>query len=334
MTGSSPQSSFVLRASGYARMRWKNGAGWTSEILKVHDSEERDTNDWAWRLSIAEIETDAPFSAFPGVERELWHPLALRMGDDRESPVVRDLHDRPERRGVQHRTGVGVERDLDDGCPERRLLVDRRRRAPRNARVGRGRGDLAGDLAGRPVAPDRVSARRREERRHLRGREGARGVAEAQLARRVVTPRPEVAGRVDGRRRVLVEREQTTQADLDLVPADTDDDGSPDYVTLSSLQPFNFFGINCEPGGTPTEYDQIWLPLAREDNGDLSVVGDLDGDGVADPELLWGPKLFLGAPGPSVLEVPTLSRLGVAFLALALLALGVQLLRRRPAAGA
>lgn len=62
----SPQSSFVLRARGYARMRWKNGAGWTSEILRVPD-----TDDWDWRLSIAEIEADAPFSAFPGVEREL-----------------------------------------------------------------------------------------------------------------------------------------------------------------------------------------------------------------------------------------------------------------------
>lgn len=52
-------------------MRWKNGAGWTSEILKVQGSDDRDTNDWDLRLSIAEIETDAPFSAFPGVEREL-----------------------------------------------------------------------------------------------------------------------------------------------------------------------------------------------------------------------------------------------------------------------
>ena len=61
----------ILPASGYQRMRWKNGAGWTSEILKVHGSDDRDTNDWDWRLSIAEIEADAPFSAFPGVEREL-----------------------------------------------------------------------------------------------------------------------------------------------------------------------------------------------------------------------------------------------------------------------
>lgn len=55
-----------MPASGYSRMRWKNGAGWTSEILRVPDND-----DWQWRLSIAEIEADAPFSAFPGVEREL-----------------------------------------------------------------------------------------------------------------------------------------------------------------------------------------------------------------------------------------------------------------------
>ena len=86
----SPQSSLVLHAAGYRRMRWKNGAGWTSEILKVHGSEDRDTNDWDWRLSIAEIEADAPFSAFPGVDRELvllsGNGLRLRFEDG-------DVHD-------------------------------------------------------------------------------------------------------------------------------------------------------------------------------------------------------------------------------------------------
>lgn len=61
-------------------MQWKNGAGWTSEILRMPD-----TDDWDWRLSIAEIETDAPFSAFPGVERELvllsGNGLRLRFED-------------------------------------------------------------------------------------------------------------------------------------------------------------------------------------------------------------------------------------------------------------
>ena len=113
MNGSSPQSSCVLRASGYARMRWKNGAGWTSEILKIHDSEERDTNDWAWRLSIAEIETDAPFSAFPGVERELvllsGNGLRLRF-EDGETRELLPPHDGL--RFAGERAAVG---DLIDG---------------------------------------------------------------------------------------------------------------------------------------------------------------------------------------------------------------------------
>jgi environmental stress-induced protein Ves len=97
MEAPSPQSSLVLRASGYRRMRWKNGAGWTSEILKVHHSAERDTNDWAWRLSIAEIEADAPFSAFPGVDRELvlLSGNGLRLNfDDGESHELLPPHDK------------------------------------------------------------------------------------------------------------------------------------------------------------------------------------------------------------------------------------------------
>lgn len=70
-----------MPTSGYSSMRWKNGAGWTSEILRVPDND-----DWQWRLSIAEIEADAPFSAFSGVERELvllsGNGLRLRFGKD------------------------------------------------------------------------------------------------------------------------------------------------------------------------------------------------------------------------------------------------------------
>ena len=97
MSPSSPQSCLLLRASDYRRMRWKNGAGWTSEILKVHGSDERDTNDWQWRLSIAEIESDAPFSAFPGVDRELvllsGNGLRLRF-DDGETHDLMPPHDK------------------------------------------------------------------------------------------------------------------------------------------------------------------------------------------------------------------------------------------------
>lgn len=111
MTGASPRSSFLLRAEDYRRMRWKNGAGWTSEILRVPDAD-----DWHWRLSIAEVETDAPFSAFPGVERELvllgGNGMRLRFDDGAthellpphdalrfsgERPLVGELIDGPSR---------------------------------------------------------------------------------------------------------------------------------------------------------------------------------------------------------------------------------------------
>ena len=61
-----------LPAYGYRRLRWRNGLGWTREIHvgrsvgAVGDG----ADDWDWRLSIAEIEADAAYSPFPGVERE------------------------------------------------------------------------------------------------------------------------------------------------------------------------------------------------------------------------------------------------------------------------
>ncbi|NIK03204.1 HutD/Ves family protein [Xanthomonas cannabis] len=59
-------SSRVIPATDYRRERWRNQLGWTREILRLGSAEH-----WALRLSIAEIEQDAAFSAFPGVDREL-----------------------------------------------------------------------------------------------------------------------------------------------------------------------------------------------------------------------------------------------------------------------
>ncbi len=56
----------IIPSFEYRRERWRNGLGWTREILRVPDSD-----DWQVRLSIAEIEQDAAFSSFPGIEREL-----------------------------------------------------------------------------------------------------------------------------------------------------------------------------------------------------------------------------------------------------------------------
>ena len=66
MDVSLPQSPRIQRVRDYARMPWKNGAGWTSEIARWPAGE-----TWDWRLSVADVDADAPFSAFPGVERAL-----------------------------------------------------------------------------------------------------------------------------------------------------------------------------------------------------------------------------------------------------------------------
>lgn len=48
-----------------APVPWKNGAGATRE-LAAHP---QGTADFDWRISVAEVAEDAPFSAFPGIDR-------------------------------------------------------------------------------------------------------------------------------------------------------------------------------------------------------------------------------------------------------------------------
>ncbi|PPT45139.1 HutD-family protein [Xanthomonas arboricola] len=73
-------SSRVIPATEYRRERWRNQLGWTREILRLGDADA-----WSLRLSIAEIEQDAAFSAFPGIDRELvllhGNGMRLQFGD-------------------------------------------------------------------------------------------------------------------------------------------------------------------------------------------------------------------------------------------------------------
>lgn len=82
------QPSHVIPSADYQRVRWRNGLGWTREILRLPDHDA----DWALRLSIAEIERDAAFSAFPGVERELvllhGNGVRLHFEDGRATDVL------------------------------------------------------------------------------------------------------------------------------------------------------------------------------------------------------------------------------------------------------
>lgn len=59
----------VLRSADYRRMPWKNGGGETIEIAVSPEGAGLDTFDW--RISMARVESDGPFSQFLGVERTL-----------------------------------------------------------------------------------------------------------------------------------------------------------------------------------------------------------------------------------------------------------------------
>ncbi|WP_377294483.1 HutD family protein [Rhizobium sp. SG2393] len=59
----------ILRRADYRRMPWKNGGGLTEEIA-VHPPG-ADMDGFDWRLSIAHVDTDGPFSRFPGIDRSI-----------------------------------------------------------------------------------------------------------------------------------------------------------------------------------------------------------------------------------------------------------------------
>ncbi|MEO6076040.1 MAG: HutD family protein [Dokdonella sp.] len=58
-------------AASHRRTRWKNGGGWTTE-LAIEPATADLNDDFDWRVSIADIEQDGPFSMFDGVERDLF----------------------------------------------------------------------------------------------------------------------------------------------------------------------------------------------------------------------------------------------------------------------
>lgn len=85
-------SAIWLPASSHRRVPWKNGGGYTTELVVRPDDDATGSaqEPFAWRLSIATVDRDGGFSAFPGVDRFLMalspeglglvdggHPVAL-----------------------------------------------------------------------------------------------------------------------------------------------------------------------------------------------------------------------------------------------------------------
>jgi environmental stress-induced protein Ves len=54
----------IIEVDAVPPQPWKNGGGWTRELLRWPAA-----GNWRLRISLADIEADGPFSAFPGVTR-------------------------------------------------------------------------------------------------------------------------------------------------------------------------------------------------------------------------------------------------------------------------
>ena len=97
---------------------WRNGRGTTREVVRVPDRD-----DWDWRLSVATSAAAAPFSSYPGVERELLllsgTALELRVAG---SPPVRLVP------GQSHRfAGEAAVSGVPEGGPTTQLNLMWRR---------------------------------------------------------------------------------------------------------------------------------------------------------------------------------------------------------------
>jgi environmental stress-induced protein Ves len=60
-----------LRAGDYRIMPWKNGAGSTSELAISPEYSGVSGNPFQWRVSIADVVANGPFSRFPGYDRHI-----------------------------------------------------------------------------------------------------------------------------------------------------------------------------------------------------------------------------------------------------------------------
>ena len=78
----------VIRAAGYRRMPWKNGGGETIEIAVAPAGATLAAFDW--RVSMARVDSDGPFSLFPGIDRTLaiLEGDGLRLAIDGRTPVT------------------------------------------------------------------------------------------------------------------------------------------------------------------------------------------------------------------------------------------------------
>ncbi|PXV59144.1 hypothetical protein SAMN04487785_10664 [Dyella jiangningensis] len=59
----------ILRAADMQPQPWKNGLGVTREVARF--PADAGGEDFIWRVSVAEVNSAAPFSTFPGIDRQI-----------------------------------------------------------------------------------------------------------------------------------------------------------------------------------------------------------------------------------------------------------------------
>jgi environmental stress-induced protein Ves len=73
----------IIRAADCKTTPWKNGGGSTTEIAAAPEGVSM--NDFDWRISMAQVASDGPFSDFPGIDRTLTviagSGMVLTVGD-------------------------------------------------------------------------------------------------------------------------------------------------------------------------------------------------------------------------------------------------------------
>jgi uncharacterized protein len=79
-----------LAPADYKRTAWKNGGGTTTEL--AISPKNATLSDFLWRVSIAEVDADGPFSLFPGCERAIMliegAGMTLDAGEYGSSPLL------------------------------------------------------------------------------------------------------------------------------------------------------------------------------------------------------------------------------------------------------
>lgn len=134
----------VIRGAELVASPWKNGGGVTREIAAHPPQAGLDT--FVWRVSVADVERDGPFSCFPGIDRTLALVSGAGMALDADDGHAWQLDAPLKLARFAGEAAIGAR--LADGPTRDFNLMVRRASASGTVEVWRGSGEhrLQGDV--------------------------------------------------------------------------------------------------------------------------------------------------------------------------------------------